>query len=116
MAMPALVWCFHNLSFDRFNLIDTKAMAEELGVSRPTISRCLNDLRDREFLERQGSGPRQTWKLTPEGGWRGTPTSFHKSERVRAEAKKRKLTVIEGDKETTDALMVALEEQGDDGA
>lgn len=80
------------LSFEKHRIISQAEVGEQLGCSQATVGRCLSYLKDRSLVERIGSGPRQQWRLTPGGAWRGTTGQYHRRKRDDAH----RLQVIEG--------------------
>jgi hypothetical protein len=76
-ALRVLFFAWEKLDFAKFKMINQQDWAKELGVHETTIGRCLTQLRERKHLERQGSGPRQEWRLNPIAAWKGTANGFH---------------------------------------
>ncbi len=82
LALPS------HLGWSDFRPLPREVLAKELDMEGPTVSRALVDLQKRGLIERQGTGPVTTWKLSPTWGWVGTPDAYHKAVREQAEARK----------------------------
>lgn len=83
------------LSFETYRTISQAEVGCALFLSQATVGRCLAYLRDNLLVERIGAGPRQQWRLTPTGAWRGTTGQYHRRRRADA-ASQGRLSVIEG--------------------
>lgn len=84
-CFPVLTWAMQALSFERWMMLSQATVGEELGFGQSSIGRALSELEARGFLERRGSGPRQEWRLTPKGAWKGTAAAYQKERRKRGE-------------------------------
>jgi hypothetical protein len=74
------------LSFKEFRHLGQDDLAAEMEMSQGAVSKALNELADVGAIERKGTGPMTTWRLSMEWGWRGTPESFHAERAKRAAA------------------------------
>ena len=81
------LWALTALSHETWRALRQVEIAGELDVSVSSVSQSLAHLATRGLLERRGSGPRQEWRLSPDGSWRGTAGAYHKARRDRATAK-----------------------------
>jgi DNA-binding transcriptional ArsR family regulator len=90
------------LSFKEFRHLGQQELAAEMKLSQGAVSRALNELADVGAIERRGTGPMTTWRLSMEWGWKGTPKSFHAERAKRAKAGEKvvrlkpQLTVVTG--------------------
>lgn len=82
-CLAVFTWALARLNFKTFEMINQADIGLDLGLSQATIGRALRDLMERGFLERQGAGPRQTWRITPKGAWFGTAAAYQKDKRDR---------------------------------
>jgi hypothetical protein len=90
---PVLVWCWKNLDFKGWKLLNQRDVASELKCSLASVNNALGLLRDRGIIERTGAGPRQAWRLTPETSWKGTAGGYRAEVRERTRPA---FTVVEG--------------------
>lgn len=96
-ASRVFLWALGGgLSFQQWRTISQVAVGRALGCSHSNVSRCLAHLLHRGLLERVGAGPRQQWRLTEAGGWRGKAGQYHR-------AKRERFAVIEGGQQDEDA-------------
>ena len=77
LGVLSLLWT--RLSAERWGLIRQAELAEEMGVSQPTVSNAMKYLVAIGLLQKRGATVRQEWLLAPEAGWKGTPGAFHKA-------------------------------------
>jgi hypothetical protein len=76
-ALKVLFFAWEKLSFDKWRMISQAKWAEDIGVHQSTVGRCLRELKDRNHLQAQGSGPRTEWRLNPLAAWKGSANQFH---------------------------------------
>lgn len=72
------------LDFDAFKRLDQNAVAKRLGISRPAVTRAMQELHKRQVIEREGTGPVTTWRLSLHFGWNGNVESYHAARSRRA--------------------------------
>ena len=65
------------IDFTNFRPISQTKLAEEMSVGAGSISRGMNELLELGLVERKGSGPRQTWRLSTDWGWNGSADQYH---------------------------------------
>lgn len=82
LGVLSLLWT--RLSAERWGLIRQAELAEEMGVSQPTVSNAMKYLVGKGLLQKRGSTVRQEWLLAPEAGWKGTPGAYHKAREIQA--------------------------------
>ena len=66
-----------HIDFTNFRPIRQVQLAQEIGVTDGAISRSMRELLELGLVERKGSGPRQTWRLSTDWGWNGTTDQYH---------------------------------------
>jgi DNA-binding transcriptional ArsR family regulator len=89
-----LFWCFDNLSFEQWRTLRQVEVASAMGLAQTSISAGLRYLTERGLIEKRGAGPRQEWRVTTEGGWRGTAGQYQKARRAAADPAKPHLRVV----------------------
>jgi len=72
-----------HLSWTEWRRLDQRELAEELGITAPSVSRALKQLHAMRIVARKGRGPVTMWKMTDELGWRGTVQGYHANRRAR---------------------------------
>jgi hypothetical protein len=72
-----------HLSFTEFRKMNQRNIAEELEMSLGGVSEAMKQLTHVGALERQGSGPVTTWKLSPDWGWNGRAGAWMGTQRKR---------------------------------
>lgn len=81
-ALRVLFWAMGGaLHHEQWRALRQTEVGGELGISGASVSRSLAYLLGRGLLERRGAGPRQEWRISPEGSWIGTPGQWHKRRR-----------------------------------
>ena len=83
LKLPAL------LDFETWRPLRQAALADELGTRQSAISRALAELARAGVLDRQGTGPLTTWRLSMQWGWRGNVAAYQKAKRNAAKIAKR---------------------------
>lgn len=84
-ALRVLFWGMGGaLHHEQWRALRQAEVGGELGISGATVSRCLSYLLGVGLVERRGAGPRQEWRLSPEGSWVGAPGGWHKRRREAA--------------------------------
>lgn len=84
-ALKIYFWASTNLSWKTWKSLTQAEVGEQFGLSASSVGRALKFLADKGLLERRGSGPRQEWRLTPEGGWMGTAAQYQRELRDRGD-------------------------------
>ena len=77
-----------HLNFTDFRMVRTQALADELDTGSGNISTGMRELLDLGILEREGKGPRSTWRLSSDWGWNGSADQYHAFRTGRLKGKK----------------------------
>lgn len=102
-ASRVFLWALSGgLSHQQWRTISQVEVGKVLGVSNGTVSKCLAYLRDAGMIERVGAGPRQQWRLTEGGSWRGTTGQYHRR-------KRETFAVIEGGRDIAGEIEAELD-------
>lgn len=84
-ALRVLMWCWDKLSHQQWRALRQVEVGGELGISQSSVAASLKFLLEHEMVERRGAGPRQEWRLSPEGSWVGYAGEWHKAKRTRGQ-------------------------------
>lgn len=70
-----LAWCFDRLKPDRMGSACHSWIIEDLGLSRPSVSRAMRQLVEDGVLEKEGRGPAAQYRLNSKLVWKGSPAA-----------------------------------------
>ena len=83
------------LDFVNFRRLSTAQVGKRLDMHTGNVSRAMAQLLELGIVEREGSGPVTTWRLSSDWGWNGTVDQYHAFRGGRLKGKKAPVRPVE---------------------